>query len=68
MRFALTAFATLIAVSAAALDVVFDERSPKENCEWVDKSHVREQMVVVAAKISKVPSTDKKSLVVYRRK
>ena len=54
MRFALTAFAALIAVSAAAVDVVFDERSPKENCEWVDKSHVREQMVVVAAKICKV--------------
>ena len=46
MRFALTAFATLIAVSAAAVNVVFDERSPKENCEWVDKSHVREQKVM----------------------
>ena len=54
MRFALTAFATLIAVSATALDVVFDERTPKENCEWVDKSHVREQMVAVAEKICKV--------------
>ncbi len=54
MRFALTALATLIAVSATALDVVFDERSPKENCEWVDKSHVREQMVAVAEKICKV--------------
>ena len=54
MRFALTAFAALIAVSATAVNVVFDERSPKENCEWLDKSHVREQMVAVAAKICKV--------------
>ena len=54
MRFALTSFAAIWALSATAVDVVFDERSPKENCEWVDKSHVREQMVVVAAKICKV--------------
>ena len=54
MRFAMTAFAILVAVSATAVDVVFDERTPKENCAWVDKSHVREQMVAVAAKICKV--------------
>ena len=54
MRFALTAFAAFFAVSATAVDVVFDERTPKENCEWVDKSHVRKQMEIVAAKICKV--------------
>ena len=54
MRFALTALAALVAVSATAVDVVFDERTPKENCAWVDKWHVREQMVAVAAKICKV--------------
>ena len=54
MRFALIAVAVVLASSALALDVVFDERTPKENCDWVDKSHVREQMEVVAAKICKV--------------
>lgn len=54
MRFALTALAAFFAISAAALEVVFDERTPKGNCEWVDKSHVREQMEIVAAKICKV--------------
>ena len=54
MRLALAAFSVILASSASALDVVFDERTPKENCEWVDKSHVREQMEAVAAKICKV--------------
>ena len=40
-------------LSANALNVSFDSRSPQEFCEWVDKSYVRDQMEVIAGKICK---------------
>lgn len=54
MRFALIAFAAIFAFSASALTVNYDDRTPKENREWADRSYIREQMVVVAEKICKV--------------
>lgn len=53
VRFALTAFVAIFAVSASALTVNYDNRTPQENREWAEKSYIREQMEVVAAKICK---------------
>ncbi len=55
--FCRTVFLALAALFAAprleALEVVFDNRTPRENREWADRSYIREQMEVVGAKICK---------------
>ena len=51
MRFVLTAFATLIAVSATALNVSYDGRTPESHREWGDKNCLREHMEVAAKRI-----------------
>ena len=52
-RTVILAFTLLAAFSSFALEVVFDERTPQENREWIDKNYIREQMDAVAAKICK---------------
>ena len=51
-------FAALVALvfftNASALNVVFDNRTPDNLKEWIDKSYVREQMEVTAPKICKL--------------
>lgn len=45
--------AALLAASASALDVVYDDRTPAECREWGERFFVREQMEVLASKICK---------------
>lgn len=44
-------FACLHVVSAAAFEVVYDDRTPQSEREWADKDYIREQLEVIAGKI-----------------
>lgn len=46
-------WAGLPVLSASALEVVYDDRTPEENRQWAENSYVREQMEVLAEKICK---------------
>ena len=56
MRKILTSLISFFVLSHAAfaLNVVFDNRTPDNLKEWIDKSYVREQMEVTAPKICKL--------------
>lgn len=53
MRLILTFLAAVAAVSASALNVVFDERTPQNLRDWADRCYIREQMEVVAKRLCK---------------
>lgn len=48
------ALAAACILSASAMEVVFDDRSPQDLREWVDASYLRQQMEVTAPKICKL--------------
>lgn len=50
-RLCVFACAALVAASASALTVVYDGRTPEASREWAERSYIREQMEVLAAKI-----------------